>query len=428
MDLVVADYNYVFDPNARLSEALSGSRHISLLVDEAHNLPERARTMFSADLYLNSLKHLQDNTSDPELQKQLKKLSRQYRAVLRQAEDEAQLPPTFVHQLQTTVERLNDWFAQQSWLLFPDELFEHMMALWRFAQRAQAMAEEDALLRSLKPDRIQIFCTDPAPRLQQITADFHSSHFFSGSLLPMAFFQRSISTELNSEPNTGSQAAPLALDNPFPAEHLCTLVAPVNTRFQQRADSIPRITEFITTLWDQRPGRYLMALPSYDYLTEVSRALAQHPQLPLCIQPQSTDPAARADFLQQLQGSRYLAGVIAGGLFAEGIDLEGNTLDGVIVIGTCLPPPTPEREHIKQHFDAHNGQGFDFAYRYPAVNRVIQTAGRLIRSEQDRGLLLLMDDRYTQPGYRTLLPVHWQPQLVKNQQELRQVLDSLFHN
>ena len=417
VDVVVADYNYVFDPQARLNDALTDSKHISLLVDEAHNLPDRARVMFSADLYLKSIKHLQQNVTEPGLQKRLRKLARQYGEVFDGA-DERELPSAFVQQLQTVIEPLNDWFAQQNWLLFPEELFEHMMALWWFSQRAQSIENEDALLYSSKPDRIQIFCTDPAPKLQRITDSFHSCHFFSGSLLPMDYFQHSLQQDRG--------ASQLTLSNPFPPEHQCTLVIPVNTRFNQRAQSITQIAAYIRTLWQTHPGRYLMALPSYEYLAEVMAQLASEPDLPLLYQPQTGSLDARAEFLLQLQDSHYLAGVIAGGLFAEGIDLQDNKLDGVIIIGTCLPPPSPEREHIKHHFDESHHQGFDFAYRYPAINRVIQTAGRLIRSEKDRGLLLLMDDRFTQARYRSLLPRHWQPQLVKNSGELQQALTAFF--
>ena len=422
VDLVVADYNYVFDPQARLGDALAESKHISLLVDEAHNLPDRARTMFSADLYLKTVQHLQRNVTDPMLQKRLRKVLKQYRDVIA-VQDTRALPESFVQLLQSVIEPLNEWFSQQNWLLFPEELFEHMMSLWRFAQRSQTIAGEDALLYSARPgsnksDRIQIFCTDPAPNLQTITDSFHSCHFFSGSLLPLDYFQRSIQQQPG--------AHHLALPNPFPAEHQCTLVIPVNTRFQRRTQSIKHIAETINSLWESHPGRYLMALPSYEYLAEVMAQLALNPELPLRSQPQTNDLVARAEFLRQLQGTHYLAGVIAGGVFAEGIDLEDNKLDGVIIIGACLPPPSPEREHIKQHFEDSDRQGFEFAYRYPAINRVIQTAGRLIRSEQDRGLLLLMDDRFTQTQYRTLLPDHWQPQLIKNSDDLQRALASFF--
>jgi len=129
---------------------------------------------------------------------------------------------------------------------------------------------------------------------------------------------------------------------------------------------------------------------------------------------------------RSLQEPAYIAGVIAGGLFAEGMDLADTKLDGVIIVGTCLPPPSGEREQIKAHFAAQGLDGFDFAYRYPGINRVIQSAGRLIRSEQDRGLILLLDDRFTQPRYRRLLPTHWQPRLIKNPAELSPALGAFF--
>ena len=155
--------------------------------------------------------------------------------------------------------------------------------------------------------------------------------------------------------------------------------------------------------------------------------LKQCPDIPLLCQSQTSSPETHQTFHQQLQKEHYLAGVITGGLFAEGIDLN-NKLDGVIIIGTCLPPPSTEIEQIKAQFDQLGQNGFDFAYRYPGINRVIQTAGRVIRSERDRGVVLLVDDRFTQPVYRNLLPSHWQPHTVKSSIELKQALSAFAPN
>lgn len=420
VDVVVADYNYVFDPYTRLTDPLTGSKSICLLIDEAHNLPQRARSMFSAELSVHCINQLQKAITDTDLQKRLRSIGRTLQTLLKDVDDGVTtLPSNLINTLQFTADQLNEWFAQQNWLLFPNDIFENIMTLWRFAQRATKIEAEDTILCSQQPARIQIFCTDPAPQLERISSGFHSCHYFSGSLLPINFFQRSISTQ--------PLPSQLVLASPFPPENLLTLVAPVNTRFHNRAHSMHQIVELIQTLWQCRPGRYLMALPSYEYLRSIMTELEQYPGIPLLCQSQTSSPETHQTFHQQLQKEHYLAGVITGGLFAEGIDLN-NKLDGVIIIGTCLPPPSTEIEQIKAQFDQQGQSGFDFAYRYPGINRVIQTAGRVIRSEQDRGVVLLVDDRFTQPVYRNLLPSHWQPHRVKSSIELKQALSAFAPN
>lgn len=417
MDVVIADYNYVFDPYTRLGDALENSKNLCLLVDEAHNLPDRARLMFSAELPQACLRQLQNAVTVAPLQKRLRSIERQIGSLIRSTEPQT-LSSKLCQLLTNTAEALNEWFAQQNWLLYPGDLFEQVMTLWRFAQRANHLQAEDVILCSQQPDRIQIYCTDPSTQLERLYQSFHSCHFFSGSLLPLDYFQRSISTQ--------PLATRLQLASPFPGQHLCTLIAPVNTRYQYRQQSMDQIVALLNAMWQARPGRYLMALPSYEYLQEVMSVLEQTSTIPLQCQPNSSDPLTRQAFHDLLQEPNYLAGVIAGGLFAEGLDLGSTKLDGVIIIGTCMPPPSQEREQIKNHFSSLQLDGFDFAYRYPGINRVIQSAGRLIRSEQDRGLVLLMDDRFHQPRYRQLMPDHWQPKLVKNPQELNVALTAFY--
>ncbi|MDY6920749.1 MAG: helicase C-terminal domain-containing protein [Pseudomonadota bacterium] len=412
VDLVVADYNYVFDPYSRLVDSSGHPRQIAVLLDEAHNLPERAREMFSEDLALARLTTLRRRVTDAPLKRRLGRLQRTLRAII--SEPPAHLTEATVEQLGLTAQAVLDWFSGETWLLFPEELFEAIMGLWRFAQKAHQATTEDALITWEAPPRIELFCTDPAPHLDRVRAELHSCHYFSGSLLPSEFFQRSISRS--------PLPTQLVLPSPFPPRHQCTLVAPINTRYGQREQSVPRITGLLQALWRLRPGRYLMAAPSYHYLNAIVAPLVAAAELPLLLQPQTRDAAQRQAFLQALAQPAYLAGVIAGGLFAEGIDLEQVKLDGVIIIGTCQPPPSPQRALIHQHYDSDGQRGFDFAYRYPGLNKVIQTAGRLIRSEQDRGLVLLVDDRFCHSGHQALLPAHWQPQIVQNSQDLARCL------
>jgi len=417
VDLVVADYNYVFDPQARLQEYLTKqSKYISLLVDEAHNLPDRARDMFSASLSSTQLMRIEQSVSSSAMKKAIKQLQKQLKKVINQTEDGHQLGTTFRNLLKSTTDRLLEWFAESNASTAAPELFEPLMQLWQFATRAQTFDDKDALIRTPEPGSVRIFCTDPAPRLNRIADGFHSVHYFSGSLLPQAYFSRSFSQT--------PFASQLILESPFPPQHQRTLIRPVNTRYPQRQQSAPLIAQTIATLWSAHPGRYLLAFPSFEYLDLVARHLDS--SLPILIQPGVGKLKQRREFLRALEQTEYLAMVIAGGIFAEGIDLQHNKLSGVLIVGTCLPPPSAEQDLIKQRFDQEGLPGFDFAYRYPGLNKVIQTAGRLIRSDEDQGVVVLIDDRYTQNQYRRLLPIQWRPSVVATEQKLRALVEDFF--
>ena len=421
-DLVIADYNYVFDPYARLRDYLEQeARHIALLVDEAHNLPERARDMFSTRLPRAALSQAIKACNDPLLQKQLRKVLKLFPANGSELQAEIQHPDHAPAILSQLAEAWSDWFGRQQWLVPPAELFDTMMLCLRFAQRLQKWQAEDRWLTSGETPSpyLEIFCSDPAPELQRLSSAFHSALFFSGSLLPLDFFARCLSTE----PFRGH----LNLPCPFPPQNQCTLVIPVNTRFENRAASAPQIAALIQQVWHCKPGHYLVSFPSYQYLQTVLEQLQlAAPELPLLAQQTGTDAATTEDFLQRFLDNENIALVIAGGSFAEGLDLPDNLLQGVIIVGTCMPPPSLQRELIRERFETDTGRGFDFAYRYPGINRVIQSAGRVIRSETDRGLVILADDRFTRSDTRLLLPAHWQPHTARHEKELTRLLQQFW--
>ena len=419
VDLVVADYNYVFDPYSRLGDHFEQHcKTCTLMVDEAHNLPERARHMFSATLGTNTLKRLREAISHSPIKSQLRTCINKLRNIITEnaTEEENPLPKNIAALQQPfleTAQQCLEWFGEQNWLLFPQELFEDMMTFTRFSQRLATIENEDRILLSPRYWQIQIICVDPAIRLQQISHQFHSAHYFSGSLLPFDFFCRALQQQ--------AFQSQLILESPFPVQNQLTLCFPLNTRYEHRRASHATISQLINAVWQTQPGRYLITLPSYDYMQQVYEQI-QHSPLPVVMQPQSTDPVQREDFLNQIKRVEVLALVIAGGVFAEGLDLAQYKLNGVIIIGTCLPPPSETREQIQQHFQQNNQNGFDFAFRFPGMNRVIQSAGRVIRSETDRGLVLLADDRFCQTQYQQLMPQHWQLKMARSIPQLQQEL------
>lgn len=412
-DLIIADYNYVFDPCSRLNDYLAQSKSFGLLIDESHNLPDRAREMYTESLSRYTLLELKQQVDSQKLKRKLQQSLNRLDQFLKteQQEDCQALQAGLMDSAQQTME----WFNNQNWLLFPTDLFEHCFNLQRFAQRMQSITEEDHLHTDKNRGLLQIICIDPAPRLEEISHSFHSAHYFSGSLLPFPYFQRA----LQSKPFSSE----MVLASPFPSHNQCTIIYPINTRYEQRERSIKPLCQLIEAVWQQHPGRYLITFSSYEYLETVYQTLQQHnPQIPAERQPQSNQEKERNHFLQKLKQEQIIGFAISGGLFAEGLDLGKDKLDGVIIVGTCLPPPSDTRNLMQHYFSEHSQNGFDFAYRYPGMNRVIQSAGRVIRSETDRGLVILADDRFTQNNYRQLMPNHWQPNVANSLEQLQRVM------
>ncbi len=418
-DIVIADYNYVFDPSVRLGEYLEQrARQIALLVDEAHNLPERARDMFSAQLQKKALLQAARMVSAPPLQRRIKHFIRRHFATAPMPDQVCEAPPATLTQALTNLTDVwQTWFAEQRWLVFPTDHFETLMACVRFLQRLQRWHPEDRFISRVdgQDAMLEIFCTDPAPQLDSLTQRFHSCLYFSGSLQPLDFFARAISQQ-------GIQQQ-LDLPSPFPPQNQLTLTLPVNTRYDARAASLPAIAAIMQAVWRFNPGRYLVSFPSYQYL----QAVQQHLQtcgttLPLLVQnADRTGPDTQA-FVDALAARPCLALVIAGGSFAEGLDLPDNLLQGVIIVGTCMPPPSRQRELIQQQFQQQGCNGFDFAFRFPGLNRVIQSAGRVIRSATDRGVVILVDDRFNRTDFRRHCPHHWQIKTLDSPQDLQQFL------
>lgn len=414
-DLIVADYNYVFDPNVRLGDYLEQTAgNCVLLVDEAHNLPERARDMFSERLTLPTVQRAADYVTEPQLQRRIKRLLRHFPAPFTAPTVTPSAPDPLQQELTILMDTWLEWFARQQWLVYPVEHFDVLMACLRFSRRLQRWQAEDRFIAHGENETptLEIFCTDPAPQLDQLTQRFHGCLYFSGSLQPLNFFARALSRE--------PFAHALELPSPFPAAHQLTLIVPINTRYHARADSIVSVVSIIKTVWNSKPGRYLVSFPSYHYLQTTAQHLMEaDPDLPLIMQSSAKGSLPTAEFVARLTAAPGVALVIAGGSYAEGLDLPDNLLQGVIIIGTCMPPPSLTRELIKQQYEQAGCNGFDFAFRFPGLNRVIQSAGRVIRNETDRGVVVLVDDRFNRPDNRNPLPAHWQPAVVPTPQDLR---------
>jgi DNA excision repair protein ERCC-2 len=268
----------------------------------------------------------------------------------------------------------------------------------------------------------KLFCLDPAPMLAIPLERSQSTIFFSATLLPMDYFTKLL---------TGAADHPRRIfHSPFPVENFSLLIHNgISTRYLERATSYDAIASVIESICRAHVGNYLIFFPSYAYLVAVLEKLKEIlPERQLLVQDRGMKEEAREAFLAKFStgNQETLVGLaVMGGIFGEGIDLVGDRLIGVVVVGVGVPQVCLERELIKDYFDRQNTNGFAYAYQYPGFNRVLQATGRVIRTEADRGIIVLIDERFTHTRYRQLFPTHWRGfQVVQNTSEIK---DKLAH-
>jgi DNA excision repair protein ERCC-2 len=251
-------------------------------------------------------------------------------------------------------------------------------------------------------EALKIVCKDPSRQLAQRLEGFHSVIALSATLDPMEFYRKM----LGFDPERTDQAN---FPSPFPKENRRIIVVPtVSTTFRARVAHYGKIANIIATTASARPGNYMALFPSYDFMRGVATRLPDGLWEVIVQEPRMSESQRLAllDSLKERQPPNLIFAV-QGGLFAEGVDYPGETLSGVIIVSPALPQVSFERELMRQYYEEHYGKGFEFAYLYPGMNRVIQSVGRLIRSESDLGVAVLVCQRFAQPQYSTLFPPDW---------------------
>ena len=438
VDCIVCDYNYVFDPRVYLHRFfdLTIEPYI-FLVDEAHNLPDRARAMYSAELDKSTVLQLQ-RVLKPHVPRLAKELAEINKILLEkrkacQAEDtgaliEHELPEKLLKAIREFSNKAEDWLVvNQTAAEFRQELLEFYFLCSNYLRTAEYF---DTFYVSYFERRGQsdlkakLFCLDPAPMLTVPLECSRATVFFSATLLPMDYFMKLL---------TGQTDHPRRIfESPFPQENVSLLVHnKISTKYAQRADSYVAIAETVEATLNTRVGNYLVYFPSYVYLNEVAeRIKGRLPEGQLLVQERGMTEEARDEFLAQFSSSneKTLVGfAVMGGVFGEGIDLVGERLIGVVIVGVGLPQLGLERDLIKEYFDSRSGSGFAYAYQYPGFNRVLQATGRVIRTDTDRGIIVLIDERFTHSHYRNLFPSHWKGyQVVKDVRELQGKLNHFW--
>ncbi len=325
-------------------------------------------------------------------------------------------------------QKAEDWLVLNQAAEFRQELLEFFFLCSNYLRTAEYFDTfyVSYFERQGKADlKAKLFCLDPAPMLAAPLERSQATVFFSASLLPLDYFMKLL---------TGAKNHPKRIfQSPFPAENVCLLIHnQVSTKYAQREDSYAAIAEAIEAICSTHMGNYLVFFPSYVYLAAVLELLKERlPDRQLLVQERAMTEAEREAFLAQFSASNQetLVGLaVMGGIFGEGIDLVGERLIGVVVVGVGVPQLGLERDLIKDYFDHQTGSGFDkagfaYAYQYPGFNRVLQATGRVIRTDADRGIIVLIDERFTQRRYRNLFPTHWRGfQVVQNTSEIKDIL------
>lgn len=411
-DLVVADYNYYFDFGAMLfGLAQLNQWRAAVLVDEAHNLVERARSMYSASLDQYSLKILRDTAPEP-LKKPLQRLNREWNALhkdqLAPYQAYSLRPDKLLQALNLCTSALGDYFNDHPEALSGDLQAFYFEAL-QFTKVAELFNEHfifDISKRQLGGKRSSsTLCLRnvvPAEFIRPRLTAARSSVLFSATLSPRHYY-----ADLLGLP---ADTAWVDVESPFKAEQLhVRIVDDISTRFVHRQASLAPIVELIARQFARQPGNYLAFFSSFDYLQQVAQLLAEtHPQIPLWQQSRGMAEAERQGFLDQFtEHSQGVGFAVLGGAFGEGIDLPGTRLIGAFIATLGLPQLNPVNEQIKLRMAAIFGAGYDYTYLYPGIQKVVQAAGRVIRSQHDRGVVMLMDDRFGEARVRQLLPGWW---------------------
>lgn len=439
-DVIICDYNYAFDPRVYLRRFFDPPEEdYVFLIDEAHNMPDRAREMFSADLLKSEFADLRKlvKIGFPSLTRAIGRITPFFSRLFDQEPDVAEdiaesvdalnnvsnygdgmlprllpeLPKEFVQGLRkfqkTAEERLINLepSAHREGIL---ETYFRVSAFLRvaetFDQNYVCYLESGGRNKRGSDIRIKLFCLDPSELLKAGAKRAKSAIYFSATLLPLKYFFRILGGTRDDRV--------LELTSPFAHEQLGLIVLPgIRTEFRVRDRSFESIAEIIHTAAGSRKGNYLVYFPSFKYMTSVREAfVARHPERKIVEQQTSMTEEERDDFLRKFSSDNpetLIGFVVMGGIFGEGIDLRGDRLIGSIVVGVGLPQICLERDLIGNFFQRKSASGFEFAYRFPGMNRVMQAAGRVIRTETDRGIVILIDPRFLQDGYRKLFPKEW---------------------
>lgn len=434
VDCVICDYNYVFDPRAYLRRFFAeGESDYVFLIDEAHNLVDRSREMFSAALcktqFYEIKKHYKGTSR--ELDKILNRINRCMIEFRKRCDGQSYF---------VTAEKQTDFFGQinkftaQCELMLKEnsalgenkDFLQLYFDVLNFSQICDLYDERYVTFVEEKYGEVvvKLLCLDPSYLLKEALKRGSSAVLFSATLMPLEYFREILGGELSD--------GLLALDSPFDRKKLCLTAADrISTKFKFREQSVGRIAALISTFISRKTGNYIVYFPSYKYMKDVLEAFTKSfPEVHALEQGNAMSEEEREEFLSGFKEEpeeTLVAFCVLGGIFSEGIDLKGSRLIGSVIVSVGLPQLSLQQDIIKDYFNNKNGMGFEYAYMYPGMNKVLQAAGRVIRSDEDVGAVLLIDERFGSRSYKKLFPGHWiDCRSISDPHSLEKVLDSFW--
>ena len=437
-DGIICDYNYVFDPHAYLrrffSEGMQGE--YLFLIDEAHNLVERGREMYSAVLRKEDFLELKRTVRayDERIAKNLDKCNKELLALKRECEGfhiETSID-LFVRALMRLETAIDDYLEDHDDSPVKKDILEFYFEVSHFLEMYEVADENYVTYSEIASDGsyiVKLFCVNPGRNLLECMRRGRSTILFSATFLPIGYYKKLLGAEKGDY-----EVYAKSVFNP---EKLGLYIGnDVTSKYTRRSDTeFQRIAAYIDEIVSRRHGNYLLFFPSHAFLRQVYETYTEvynaDGKVECILQGEHMNEQAREDFLNRFVGNeecvledvihmeiemeeeRSLLGFcVMGGIFSEGIDLKKDSLIGAIIIGTGLPQVCNERELLKNYFDEQGENGFDYAYRYPGMNKVMQAAGRVIRTEEDFGIVALLDERFLMPSYQKMFPREWKSQQI----------------
>ncbi|WP_430765303.1 ATP-dependent DNA helicase [Pseudomonas syringae] len=414
-DVVIADYNYYFDLSALLfGLGQLNQWRVAVLVDEAHNMVERARQMYSASLDQSQLKALIQTAPEP-VKKALQRVDRQWNALHKAQPGVYQAypaaPEKFINSLNQCISTIGDHFNEHPQAVDGTLQGFYLEAIG-FARIAELFDEHfifDIARREAGGKRVlsrlSLRNVVPARFIRPRLSAARSTVLFSATLNPRHYYSDLLGLPTNT--------AWIDVESPFHHDQLdVRIVSRISTRFTHRQASLAPIVELMAAQFKKLPGNYLAFFSSFDYLQQVAELMMRtHPHITVWQQARGMDEGERQAFLERFTPTRQGIGfAVLGGAFGEGIDLPGERLIGAFIATLGLPQLNPVNEQFKQRMAALFGAGYDYTYLYPGVQKVVQAAGRVIRSQSDRGVVVLIDDRFAEAKVTRLFPAWWRPE------------------
>ena len=434
-DIIIGDYNYVFDPATSLKRSGPAVfRRSACLIDEAHNLVDRARDMLSAEIRLSQCRALENLVKEhwPDTATRLSVIRKWFKEEAKQhsgtekAWEAADCLNKIIPLAGVLLESIENHLSDGNALWSP-ELTDQYFDLIGFRRTASIFGTGHTAFfeREGRDLRFRLFCLDPSEAVRKALPRQGASIFFSATLSPIEYYQDILGGRDKAEQSS--------LPSPFPSAHLGLWVADgISTLYRHRSQTKHEVVEAINALVRAKPGRYMVFLPSHEYMNAIWAEFSiLNPDLETVVQSRAMSDNERQRFLDRFERDSQISLVgfaVMGGIFGEGIDLCGDRLSGAAVVGLGLPALSAERQLIRQYFDDRGDRGYDYAFLYPGLCRVFQAVGRVIRSEADRGAVLLIDPRFREDRLTDLFPEHWRPVFTDSSNGLAEAMSLFWAN